>query len=140
MSTKKRAADYERQLMNLFWDNGFAVLRAPASSGTTKIHTPDIFAGSKERGLFIAIELKTSRQNFFYVKKSQIRGLLEFSRRMGAQAYLAVKFIGKRTGFLFLSVPDALIDSRGDSYIVRLKDVKERGISFEELISETSPK
>ncbi|MHA1223549.1 MAG: Holliday junction resolvase Hjc [Candidatus Heimdallarchaeaceae archaeon] len=132
--TKKRASDYERMLVNRFWDNGFAVMRAPSSSGTKKMPRPDIFVGSAKKKLMFSIEIKTSRQNVFYVQESQIKGLLEFTKRMGGKAYLAVKFVGKRMDFLFLAVPDSLTKSKGGSYRVDIETLKEKGIDFSSLI------
>ena len=132
--TKKRASDYERMLVNRFWDNVFAVMRAPSSSETKKMPRPDIFVGSAKKRLMFSIEIKTSRQNVFYVQESQIKGLLEFTKRMGGKAYLAVKFVGKRMDFLFLAVPDSLTKSKGGSYRVDIETLKEKGIDFSSLI------
>jgi len=133
--SKKRASDYERVLVNRLWESGFAVMRAPSSSGTSKMPRPDILAGSAEKNLMLVIEIKTSRQNVFYVQKSQIDGLLEFANRIGGQAYLGVKFVGKRMDFMFLSVPDSLAESKGDSYRVSINDVKNIGLDFSSLIN-----
>ena len=111
-------------------------MRAPSSSGTSLMPRPDVLAGSADKGLMLALEIKTSRQNTFYVQKHQIEGLLEFARRIGGQAYLAVKFVGKRMDFLFLEVPNGLTQSSGDSYRVNFNDLKENGIDFFTLINE----
>ncbi len=134
--SKKLAADYERKIVNKFWEYGFAVMRAPSSSGTSLMPRPDVLAGSAEKGLMLALEIKTSRQNTFYVQKHQIEGLMEFAKRIGGQPYLAVKFVGKRMDFLYLSVPDGLTQSSGDSYRVNINDLKESGIDFFTLINE----
>jgi Holliday junction resolvase len=81
------------------------------------------------------MEIKTSRQNVFYVQKEQIDGLMEFAKRIGGQPYLAVKFVGKRMDFLFLSVPDALTESKGDSYRISLNELKDKGIDYATLIN-----
>jgi len=134
--SKKLAADYERKIVNKFWKHGFAVMRAPSSSGTSLMPRPDVFAGSADKGLMLALEIKTSRQNTFYVQKHQIEGLMEFAKRIGGQPYLAVKFVGKRMDFLYLAVPDGLTQSSGDSYRVNFNDLKENGIDFFTLINE----
>ena len=133
--SKKRAADYERMLVNRFWEHGFAVMRAPSSSGTSKMPRPDILAGSAKKGLMLVLEIKTSRQNVFYVQKEQIDGLMEFAKRIGGEPYLAVKFVGKRMDFHFLSVPDALMKSKGDSYRVSYSYVMSTGLDFSTLIN-----
>jgi len=133
--SKKRAADYERVLVNRFWESGFAVMRAPSSSGTSKMPRPDVFAGSAKRNLLLALEIKTSRQDVFYVQKEQINGLIEFANRVGGRPYLAVKFVGKRMDFLFLSIPDSLTKSKGDSYRISINDLKNKGIDYTTLIN-----
>ncbi len=134
--SKKRATDYERTLVNRFWDYGFAVMRAPSSSGTSKMPRPDVLAGSAKKGMLLAIEIKTSRQNVFYIQKEQIEGLQLFADRIGAQSYIAVKFVGKRMDYLFLSVPDDLTQSKGGSYRVAIDDLKNQGTDFYTLINE----
>ena len=138
--SKKRAADYERILVNRFWEHGFAVMRAPSSSGTSKMPRPDVLAGSAEKGLMLALEIKTSRQDVFYVQPEQMDGLIEFAQRIGGQPYLAVKFVGKRMDFLFLSVPDSLKKSKGGSFRIALSDVKSSGIDFLTLINSPNTK
>ena len=133
--SKKRAADYERVLVNRFWESGFAVMRAPSSSGTSKMPRPDVFAGSAKRNLLLALEIKTSRQDVFYVQKEQINGLIEFANRVGGRPYLAFKFVGKRMDFLFLSIPDSLTKSKGDSYRISINDLKNKGIDYTTLIN-----
>ncbi len=134
--SKKLAADYERKIANRLWEYGFAVMRAPSSSGTSLMPRPDVLAGSAEKGLILTLEIKTCRQNTFYVQKHQVEGLMEFAKRIGGQPYLAVKFVGKRMGFLFLEVPDGLTQSSGDSYRVNFNDLRENGIDFLTLIKE----
>ena len=138
--SKKRASDYERVLVNRFWEYGFAVMRAPSSSGTSKMPRPDVFAGSAEKDMLLAIEIKTSRQNVFYIQEEQIQGLLEFSKRIGAKAYVAVKFVGKRMDFLFLSVPESLVQSKGGSYRVSVENLKKNGVDFYTLVKEEESK
>ncbi len=132
---KKRATDYERLLANKLWDNGFAVIRAPSSSGTAKMPRPDIFAGSAKYNLLLAMEVKTARQETFYVKKTQLESLLEFSSRMGATPYLCVKFVGKRMDFKFLKIPEELDESTGESYIVNYEKIFDKGMTFNDLMA-----
>lgn len=138
--SKKRAADYERVLVNRFWDYGFAVMRAPSSSGTSKMPRPDVFAGSAEKGMLLAIEIKTSRQEVFYIQEEQIQGLVEFAKRLGAEPYVAVKFVGKRMDFIFLSVPESLTQSKGGSYRITVENLISKGTDFYSLIGEEKHK
>jgi len=133
--SKKRASDYERMLVNRLWENGFAVMRAPSSSGTSKMPRPDILAGCVKKNLMLVLEVKTCRQDVFYVQQPQIDGLVEFAKRIGGKAFLGVKFVGKRTDFMFLPVPEGLIKSKGESYRISFTDIQERGIDFSTLIN-----
>jgi len=138
--SKKRAADYERVIVNRFWDYGFAVMRAPSSSGTSKMPRPDVLAGCAKKNMLFALEIKTSRQEAFYIQEEQIQGLRQFSDRIGAQPYVAVKFVGKRMDFLFLSVPDSLTQTKGGSYRVAIDELKANGVDFYTLINEEKRK
>ena len=115
-------------------------MRAPSSSGTSKMPRPDVLAGSAKKDLLLALEIKTSRQEVFYIQKEQIEGLQLFAQRIGAKSYVAVKFIGKRMDFLFLSVPDSLIQSKGGSYRVAIDELKDIGVDFYTLINEEEQK
>ncbi len=58
----------ERDLVHMFWEAGFAVLRAPASGGGTILPRPDLIAGSVKRKKFFVLEIKKS--NLFIDIKS----------------------------------------------------------------------
>ena len=94
---------------------------------------------SAKKGMLLAIEIKTSRQNVFYIQKEQIEGLQLFADRIGAQSYVAVKFVGKRMDYMFLSAPDSLTQSKGGSYRVAVDDLKNQGIDFYTLILTNDP-
>ncbi|MHA1866139.1 MAG: Holliday junction resolvase Hjc [Candidatus Heimdallarchaeaceae archaeon] len=134
--SKKRATNYERNLGDRFWKEGFAVMRAPSSSGTSIFPRPDLLVGSSKKKKIFAIELKTARQETFYVTKKQINGLTKFSEIFGAIPILAVKYVSKRLPFLFLKIPDDLIESRGESYVINIEHVTRVGKKLEELISD----
>lgn len=127
----------ERDLVHLFWDAGFAVLRAPASGGGTLLPRPDLIAGSIERKKFYVLEIKTVRRDILYLDKQQIDGLIEFANRIGFEAILGVKFKNRRKGFLFLKIPDQLEEIRKSvNYKVSLAYASSTGISFGELIGD----
>lgn len=131
----------ERDLVHLFWEAGFAVLRAPASGGGTLLPRPDLIAGSVERNRFLVLEIKTIRKKVLYLDFQQIEGLIEFSKRIGFEAYLGIKFKSKRKGFVFLKVPEQLEEVRNsNNYKVTLAHASSNGISFGELIGEFQQK
>ncbi len=133
---KKRATDYERDLGDRFWELGFAVMRAPSSSGTTKYPRPDLLVGSAKRNKIIAIELKTARKDLFYISKKQVDGLIQFSELFGAEPYIAVKYVGKRMQYRFLHALYDLEQSRGESYRMTSSFVKEKGKLIDDLIKD----
>jgi len=86
---KARGTNFERTLVKLFWENGFASLRV-AGSGSAPLSLPDIIAIKK--GRIIAIECKTCSNDSFYLKNKDIDQLDEFREVSGCEAYVAVKF------------------------------------------------
>lgn len=125
----------ERDLVHMFWEAGFAVLRAPASGGGTVLPRPDLIAGSVKRKKFFVLEIKTIRKDILYISAEQIISLLEFSKRIGFEPYVGVKFKNRRKGFSFLHVPDQLLNVRnGNNYKITYTHTSSNGISFGELI------
>ena len=84
----KKGSVEERDLVNKLWDAGFAAMRAPASGGATKRPLPDVLAGNGD--LYLAIEVKSSRNEHIYIDKEKITNLIEFSDIFGATAYVGV--------------------------------------------------
>lgn len=121
--------------MNTLWRRGFAVIRAPASGSATKRPLPDIVAGSKQRSLQFAFEVKATRAETLYVDKESIDQLVEFAQTFGCEPFLAVRFKGRRRGWLFLR-PSQLESTRGQNYKATLKDALATSIDLKTLIGE----
>lgn len=83
----------ERELVILYDDAGYAVMRAPASGGGTKRHLPDLLVG--RRGDFYAIEAKASGGEPIYIPMEEVAALLYFAENFGAKARIAVRFDDK---------------------------------------------
>lgn len=95
MVNRRRAGfSHERDLVKRLWDYGFAVMRAPASgSKARRVLYPDVVA--IYNGKVLAIEAKTYRKGkYIYVRKDQYEKLVEFAKRSGGTAYIAVKRVG----------------------------------------------
>jgi len=94
LSNRRRGFSHERDLVQRFWNHGFAVIRSPASGSKAKIILyPDIVA--IYHGKVLAIEAKTVRkERTIYLKQQQVEKLMEFSKRAGGEAYIAVKIVG----------------------------------------------
>ncbi|MFW9924261.1 MAG: Holliday junction resolvase Hjc [Candidatus Thorarchaeota archaeon] len=131
----------ERDLVHLFWDAGFAVLRAPASGGGTILPRPDIIAGNTKKQKFFVLEIKTARKDTLYIDEQQINGLLEFASRIGFLPILGVKFKHRRKGFMFLEIPQQLEEVKNSSnYKVTFALASKNAKSFGELIGEFEQK
>lgn len=129
MSRKGKGSNAERELIKLFWDNGWAAMRA-AGSGSNHYPCPDVIAGNAIRRL--AIECKATKDNKKYVEKREIIELQTFASRIGAEGWLGVKFSNR--GWFFINLED--LEDTGESLAISLEDAKRRGLSFDELIEQ----
>lgn len=125
----KKGSIEERDLVKKLWDAGFAAMRAPASGGATKRPLPDVLAGNGK--LYLAIEVKSSRQDHIYIDKEKIDNLIEFSNIFGATPYVGAKFIRKKWRFIKL---DDLHVTRSNNYRVNTDLAFSKGLDFEEVI------
>lgn len=122
----------ERDLVNKLWDAGFAAMRAPASGGATKRPLPDVIAGNGD--IYLAIEVKSTRQEHIYIDNEKITNLHEFSDIFGATPYIGAKFIRKPWRFIKL---DDLHITRKNNYRVNTELAFSKGLDFEEIIGES---
>lgn len=122
----------ERDLVNKLWDAGFAAMRAPASGGATKRPLPDVLAGNGK--LYLAIEVKSTRQDHIYIDNEKITNLIEFSEIFGATPYVGAKFIRKPWRFIKL---EDLHVTRSNNYRVNTDLAFSQGLDFEEIIGGT---
>lgn len=134
MSASSRKGDRrERELVNLLDENGFAVMRAPASGAATERELPDVLAGNTE--LFYAIEAKASNGRPIYLQGEEIDALTFFANNFGAEARVAVRF--DREDWYFFD-PDDLYVTDGGNYRVKKETALESGEDFESFIGGTS--
>ncbi|MDR2623911.1 MAG: Holliday junction resolvase [Methanobrevibacter sp.] len=125
----KKGSKEERDLVHIFWDKGFAAMRAPASGGATKKPLPDVLAGNSKK--YLAIEVKTTTKELIYVDSSQIDGLYKFCEIFGAEPYLGVKF--KQTKWLFLNI-ESMTKTKSKNYKVDKNLALEKGLDIDEVI------
>ncbi|MET1124470.1 MAG: Holliday junction resolvase Hjc [Archaeoglobaceae archaeon] len=85
---KRKGTNFERELLEELWRNGFAAVRV-AGSGSMSYPSPDIVASDGKRVL--AFEVKMRRKLPLHVKKGELEELVEFSKIFGAEPYLAVR-------------------------------------------------
>ncbi len=87
----------ERELVNIFWDSGFAVMRSPASGSGRKHPQPDVLVSDGEN--IFGIETKSTSSDVVYVSKDEIRELKKFCRKFGCEPIIGVRFDWK--GWVF---------------------------------------
>ena len=122
---KSKGSVFERQLIKMFWDSGWAASRV-AGSGSSSFFSPDVIAG--KNGRVIVIEAKVSSSKKKYLTKEEVLQLKEFSKIFGAEAWIAVKFKNNNVKFVSLNnvvfTDKSVVVSEEDPFL----------FSFEELI------
>ncbi len=121
----KKGMKFERDLIHMFWENGYAALRT-AGSGAARYPTPDIVAGNGSN--FIALEVKKRSSLPVYLTENEVRELVMFSNLFGANAYIAVKIPRKEWKFI-----DIERLKKGKSYRVD-EEIYSTGMDFENVI------
>ncbi|KAB7516215.1 nucleoid-structuring protein H-NS [Halosegnis rubeus] len=122
----------ERELVNLLDENGFAVMRAPASGAATDRELPDVLAGDAES--FYAIEAKSSGGDPIYLTGEEVEALVYFSRNFGAKPRIAVRF--DREDWYFFH-PGDLHVTDGGNYRVKKETALADGTDFAELVGDS---
>ncbi|MFC1728468.1 Holliday junction resolvase Hjc [Nanoarchaeota archaeon] len=134
MNTKAKGSNAERELIHLFWEAGFAAMRA-AGSGSTQLPSPDILVGNPIRKF--GVECKATKENKQYLNKTQIEELKEFCTKFGAEPWIAVRFDKNSKnpdqGWYFLTI-DNLKETEGNNFVITSESAQARGLLFEELV------
>ena len=95
MTRYERGANFERDLVSLFWGHGWAAVRS-AGSGTTSNPTPDVIAAKD--GVVVAVECKTTRKDRLSLGAA-IKALKRYSEVAGVKGYIAIKFLREEPRF-----------------------------------------
>lgn len=127
MSNKSRGCNYERQLVDLLHDAGFAAVRV-AGSGAMPLPCPDIVAC--RRGMILAIECKTTRKNQVYISNDQMDDLNQYSKLAGAKPLVAVRFPHHHWSFFS---PSTIPKTDGSVYVVSRQLAARRGLTLADL-------
>lgn len=128
----RKGASRERELVDMLWEEGFGVIRAPASGSATQRALPDILAGDGSR--YIAVEAKASAKDVVYIDGDEIESLREFSDRFGARMRVGVRFNNENWYFFH---PADLHITDGGNYRVKREAALREGEDFEELVGKT---
>lgn len=127
MSSKSKGINAERELIHMFWANGWCAHRI-AGSGSSKYPSPDIIAARVDRKL--AIEAKVINELNKYLAAEDVEQLNVFSALFGAEAWIAVKF--KRNDWFFIKTNELVKTEKGFSISLNL--AKNKGMSFFDLL------
>lgn len=129
----------ERSLVNLMDENGWAVMRAPASGSATNRELPDVLVGRD--GEFYAFEVKASALKPIYIDGQEVEDLEYFARNFGAKARIVAVFDQNsghpdrgtdRSGMYALEIDD-LHETGGGNYRIKREASIEKGTLVEEL-------
>lgn len=140
-----KGATAERKLVNLLTDEGFAVMRAPASGGATSRALPDVLAGDGTS--LYAIEAKRFTTKQTYVTADEIAALRSFAGNMGA-----LPLVGGRpniapgdaaygddslSGWFFMH-PDELRETDGGNRAVEKRTLQANGDTLNDLVAHST--
>ena len=124
MSSKSKGSRNERELLHLLWQSKFAVVRS-AGSGLSSYPNPDLIASNGKRNL--AIECKSLKSNVKYLKEYDIKQIVDFAKKFGAEPWFGIRSNNK--GWYFID-PTKLKGKLNISLDFAIK----KGLKFEELI------
>jgi len=129
----RAGVQHERDLALRLWKLGFAVIRGPASGAKAKrILYPDLVA--IRSGSVYIFEVKTRvREEPIYIEKSQVEKLVEFARRSGGKAFIAVKIVGS-SGWKLVPI-DMLRPTRGGNYRID-EDIFTKALTLKDIHAE----
>lgn len=93
MGKYTKGAGYERELLSIFLNKGFAVIRV-AGSGRARIEQPDLLASNGKK--IFGIECKYSSSNYKTIIKEEVNSLILFCKKFDCIPLLAFRFSNKK--------------------------------------------
>ncbi|QQG39258.1 MAG: Holliday junction resolvase [Candidatus Woesearchaeota archaeon] len=127
--SKSKGTRVERELIYMFYDTGLWMAFRAAGSGSIHLPCPDLIAGNGKRVL--AIECKAVGKGSRYLDEQQIKELLEFSRKFGAEPWIGIRYDNLKWFFLN---PENLGKSKKGTSFISLEVAQKNGLKFDELI------
>lgn len=92
MSAKRKGSAKERELANVLWQHGCAVLRGCSSgAGVRRRYVPDIVAICNGHTLVFEVKYR-AKASALRLEDEKVRRLSEFAKRARGRAFLLVKF------------------------------------------------
>lgn len=128
--TRSTGARYERELINIFDDAGYAALRVPSSGSATERELPDLHVGNGEHTL--AIEAKYCSGDRVYLKPEKINGLCWFSDRYNSVPLVAGRWSQDTTWYF--ERPSELHMTDNGKYRIKRSDQQSGAITIDEVL------
>ena len=125
MSNKAKGSRVERELIQLFTQNGWRAVRV-AGSGVGEDSPCDLLAAKLGKKGY-AIEVKSSKKTTIYITKQQIEDFVLFASIIGLTPVIALRF--NREGWFFIDPKKHLKDT-GKFWAVSKETAKEKGKRF----------
>ena len=129
----QKGSSRERELVDMFWEAGFGVVRAPASGSATERDLPDVLAGNGES--FYAIEAKSSSGDPIYLDGEEVTALEFFAKNFGAEPRIGIRFDEREWSFF---TPEELYVTDGGNYRVKRETAIAAGEDILELAGEST--
>lgn len=126
--SKQKGTRAERELLHMLFGKKWHVVRS-AGSGSIGLPNPDLMAGKDSR--ILAIECKSLSVENKYFKEQEIKELNQFSKKFGAEPWLALRF--DSIGWYFIQ-PNKLNKTKSGYYSISLEELKSKGLNFDRLI------
>ncbi|MEM4598463.1 MAG: Holliday junction resolvase Hjc [Candidatus Diapherotrites archaeon] len=126
MARYNKGANAERELLGMFYNAGFAVVRV-AGSGASKFPEPDCLVFRKEKKF--AFECKARSGKYLNIAKEQLESLTAWADKAGLCAYVAWKI--PRRGWLFIKPECFALRKKG--YAIDINAALRLGKTFEDL-------
>jgi Holliday junction resolvase len=134
--SNRKGSRAERELVGALADEGWGVLRAPASGSGTTRSLPDVLAG--QNGTMFAFELKSSSDETLYLDSEEVAELKTFCRFFGGLPRIAVRFneehgdptYGEDIPGIYVLRPSALYRTEEGNYRVKKETALEQGALY----------
>lgn len=126
---KTKGSNAERELIEMFYEAGFAAMRA-AGSGASRFPCADVIAGNGKK--FYAFECKSIAGDYVHLTYEEIAKLVTFAQKFGAVPYVAVRFENKDWVFLDMA---RIRYTKGENFKIKKDFAYKDGKKFEELVN-----
>lgn len=128
MTTYQKGARSERELIKIFSEAGFSVIRA-AGSGVSQTSPPDILVLKGD--LRYAIECKAWNKNRIAIPPEKYIALLEWEKNTNIKTLIGWKLPYK--GWKFVSLNE--LEKNANSYSITMKKIEEVGKEIKSLLA-----